>query len=67
MSEKLIDALIKRMNLKNDAALSKKLGIQPPTISKIRHGVLVPGPTLLINMHEESGFSIKELKFLRDN
>jgi len=58
----LIDVLIKTMSLKNDAALSRVLEVAPPVISKIRHGRLEFGPTLLINAHEESALSIKELK-----
>ena len=60
----LLDALIERMNLKNDAALSRVLEVQPPVISKIRHRRLPVGASLLIRMHEESGLSIKELREL---
>lgn len=57
-----IDRLLVVMALKNDAALSRALGIAPPVISKIRHGDLPVGASLLINAHEESGLSIKEMK-----
>lgn len=36
----------------------------PPVISKIRHATLPIGATLLIRMHEESDFSIGELRAL---
>ena len=65
MSTALINKLLEVTGCKNDAALCAVLGIQAPTISKIRSQVLYPGSTLLLNMHEESGISIKELKELR--
>lgn len=61
---RLLDALIERMSLKNDAALSKALSISPPVISKIRHGRIPVGASMLIRMHEESGISIRELREL---
>ena len=61
---KLLDTLIERMNLKNDAALSRALEVAPPVISKIRHRTLPIGATILLRMHEKSDMSIKELKEL---
>jgi hypothetical protein len=61
---KLLDALIERMHLKNDAALARMLEVAPPVISKIRHGRLPVGASLLITMHEVSKFSIRELRDL---
>lgn len=60
----LLDALIEQMGLKNDAALSRKLEVAPPVISKIRHRCLPVGASLLIRMHEETGLSIRELHAL---
>ena len=61
---RVLDAIISRLRLKNDAALSKLLEVAPPVISKIRHSTLPIGATLLIRMHEESDFSIRELRAL---
>jgi hypothetical protein len=61
---KLLDALIERIGLKNDAALSRVLEVAPPVISKIRHRRLPVGASLLIRMHEVSELSIKELREL---
>lgn len=61
---KLLDALIEKLSLKNDAALSRVLEVAPPVISKIRHRRLPVGASLLIRMHEESGLSIRELRAL---
>ena len=61
---RLLDALIQKLNLKNDAALSRALEVRPPVISKIRHRTLPVGASLLIRMHEVSALSIKELRLL---
>ena len=60
----LFDAVKIRMSLKNDAALSRFLQVAPPVISKIRHGLLPVGASMLLNLHEKTNISIKELKYL---
>lgn len=61
---RLLDSLIERLKLKNDAALSRALEVAPPVISKIRHRRLPVGASLLIRMHEVSDLSIRELREL---
>jgi hypothetical protein len=60
----LLDVLIRKLNLKNDAALSRALEVAPPVISKIRHRRLPVGASLLIRMHEVSTMSVRELRDL---
>jgi hypothetical protein len=60
----LLNTIIERLKLKNDAALSRMLEVAPPVISKIRHGRLPVGASLLIRMHEETGMNISELREL---
>jgi plasmid maintenance system antidote protein VapI len=60
----LLETLLVRLQLKSSAALSRALEIDPPLISKIRHGKLAVSAPLLIRMHEVSGLSIKELRAL---
>lgn len=60
----LLATLIERLNLKNDAALSRALEVSPPVISKIRHRRLPVTASLLIRMHEVSALSIRELRQL---
>src|SRR3981081_4177360 len=60
----LLDALIEKLSLKNDAALSRALEVAPPVISKIRHRRLPVGASLLIRMHEVSTMSVRELRDL---
>lgn len=61
---RLLDFLIKKTQTKNDAELSRELGVSPPVISKIRHHVLPVGASMLIRMHEVSDLSIRELRNL---
>ena len=60
----LLDILLGKMQLKNDAALSRMLEVAPPVISKIRHRKLAVGATILLRMHEKSDLSIRDLKEL---
>ena len=60
----LLDTLIDKLHLKNDAALSRALEVAPPVISQIRHRRLPVGASLLIRMHEVSDLSIRELRTL---
>ncbi|MEW6021628.1 MAG: hypothetical protein AB1807_05760 [Pseudomonadota bacterium] len=61
---RVLDAIITKLQLKNDAALSRALEVAPPVISKIRHNTLPIGATILLRMHEISDFSIRELRAL---
>lgn len=58
----LLDMLLDKPGMKNDAALARALEVAPPVISKIRHGRLPIGASLLIRMHEVFDVSIRELK-----
>src|SRR3954470_12497542 len=60
----LLGSLIQKLNLKNDAALSRALEVAPPVISKIRHRRLPVGASLLIRMHEVCDLSIADLREL---
>lgn len=60
----LLDMLIEKLNLKNDAALSRTLEVAPPVISKIRHRRLPVGASMLIRMHEVTDMSVAELREL---
>jgi hypothetical protein len=62
--DNLLNALIERLELKNDAALARLLEIAPPLLSKIRHRRLPVGAALLIRMHEVSGVPVRELRNL---
>jgi plasmid maintenance system antidote protein VapI len=60
----LLDSMLEKLKLKNDAALSRALEVAPPVISKIRHRRLPVGASMLIRMHEVSNLSVAELRNL---
>lgn len=60
----LLDSLIEKLNVKNDAALSRALEVAPPLLSKIRHRRLPVGASLLVRMHDVTDLSLKELRQL---
>jgi plasmid maintenance system antidote protein VapI len=59
---RLIDELIARLSLRNDASLARELGVPREIISKIRHRKRPIGPAMLITMHDISGLSIADLR-----
>jgi transcriptional regulator with XRE-family HTH domain len=61
---RLLDALIDHLRLKNDAALARALEVAPPVISKIRHRRLPVSASLLIRMHEVTDLTIRDLRYL---
>lgn len=64
MTNTLLDHLRSLGKLKNDAALARTLHVAPPVISKLRHGTLPLGDTLIIRMHETLGMAVRDIKFM---
>lgn len=60
----LLDVVMARGNLKNDAALSRALDVAPPVISKLRHDRLPLGSTVIIAIHEFIDMPVREIKAL---
>lgn len=58
----MLNHVLAHMKLKNDAALCRLLGVNPPVISKIRHGKLSIGPLMLLRLHDQTGLSIAQLR-----
>jgi hypothetical protein len=63
-SGQLFDTIIKTQALKNDAALSRLLKVLPPQVSKIRHGKLAVGDSLILNIHERLAMPVAEIRRL---
>ena len=61
---RLLNALVEKLHLKNDAELCRRLRVAPPLISKVRHRSLPLSAALLVRMHEESGLTVGELRGL---
>ncbi len=60
----LLDAIIEFLQLKNDADLSRALGVAPPVISKLRHRRIVIRASFLLRAYEATDISIAEMKAL---
>jgi hypothetical protein len=60
----LLDTLISGRELKNDAALSRELQVNPPLISKLRRGTLPLGATFVLQVHDVFGLPIFDIKAL---
>lgn len=60
----LLDTLLERLQLKNDAALSRELGLAPPRISKVRRRHIAANAELVLRIHETFDIPIAELRAL---
>lgn len=69
--ENLMDMLGRVLRVRNDRQLAERFGVQPSQICKIRKRKAVISSAFLINMHEETGLSLRLLRGLmgdfRDN
>jgi hypothetical protein len=54
----LLNEAMRRLSLKNDAALARAFSLAPPVLSKIRHKRLIVGPTFLLKCHEIAGMPL---------
>jgi len=61
---KLLDAVKERYAVKNDAELSRKLDVPPPTISKIRSGKVNVSADMILRIHETFDMPVKEIREL---
>lgn len=64
VSGNLFAHIIAAKSLKNDAALARFLEISPVIVSKIRHGRLSVGPSLIIRIHEATDMPVALIKSL---
>jgi plasmid maintenance system antidote protein VapI len=61
---KLLDTIKERYSVKNDAELSRKLDVPPPTISKIRSGKVSVSADMILRIHETFEMPVKEIREL---
>lgn len=62
--DRLLDEVLATLCLKNDAALSRALGIAPPVLSKVRHRRLPVAAGLIIQIHDATRLSIDDIRGL---
>jgi len=60
----LFNAIKTKFQLKNDAALSGKLAVSAPVISKVRRKKMPISDALLVRMHDVTGMQISEIRQL---
>ena len=60
----LIESLKTLFDLKNDAALSRALGVAPPVISKLKSDQLQIRASLLLKIHDAFDMPIKTIRSL---
>ncbi len=58
----MLEAIKEMHKLPSDAALARRLGVMPPVISKIRAESIPVGATMIISIHEETGWPIAYIK-----
>ena len=58
----VIDRLRELRRLRNDAELSRILGVQPPTVSKIRSGKANFSAAMILRIHEVYGLAVADLR-----
>ncbi|HVK93639.1 MAG TPA: hypothetical protein VM571_02815 [Noviherbaspirillum sp.] len=59
---RLLDMLLEKMQLMNDGALARKLGVASAVIAGMRNGSIPVMASMLIWMREATGLSIHELR-----
>lgn len=58
----LLDAVISKNGLKNDAALARFLRVAPPVISKTRRFKLPVGAGMVLKCHEIGGMPVPAIR-----
>ncbi|MBK4736104.1 hypothetical protein [Noviherbaspirillum pedocola] len=62
--DRLLDAVLRHLDLKNDSALARLMDLRPQHFSKIRRRLRPISAALLIRFNEVTGLSIKEMRTL---
>lgn len=60
----LLDTMLERMGLKNDAALARTLELPPPVVSKIRHKQASVTAAILLRIHDVTRWPVNEIRAL---
>ncbi|SEO52365.1 hypothetical protein SAMN05428959_109100 [Duganella sp. CF517] len=60
----LLDTVLRRMGLRNDASLARVLEVSAPCLSKVRRGRAAVSAELVLRIHEIGGLPLAELRAL---
>lgn len=58
----VLDYLVDKLQLKNDAALARAFEVAPPVISKIRSDTLPFGDRMILKAHEKFNFEVADIR-----
>ena len=58
----LIDAVLGEKGFRTDAALAEEIGIEPTTLSRLRHGHRPVSDGVILRVHEITGWEIRDIK-----
>ncbi len=58
----LFDAILHQNDFKNDAALAAALDIDPPNLSRLRHGHRPVSDGMVLKIHDVTGWAIRDIK-----
>lgn len=61
-SNALLDAVIQKLELRNDIQMARKLGLSAPQVSKLRHQKSRVTGDILLRMYDATGMSIEQLR-----
>lgn len=62
MQSTLLDDAQRELRIRNDRSLAAALGAAPSTVSRLRSGNLSMGVTLIVSLHELTGWPIRQIK-----
>ncbi len=60
----LLDAMQSELNLKNDAAIARLMGWEPPVVSKLRHRYVPLSAERILQIYDKTGWSIEKIRSL---
>ncbi|MDQ1818190.1 hypothetical protein RBA41_33330 [Massilia sp. CCM 9210] len=58
----LLDAVMAKLGVKNDAALSRELGVSPTNVSNIRNVKVALSAAMMIRIHDVADMSITTIR-----
>ncbi len=58
----LIDAVLRETGLRTDAGLAEAIGIEPTSLSRLRHGHRAVSDGVILRVHEMTGWEIRDIK-----
>ncbi len=58
----LFDAIIKEFGLKSDAALARFLELEPPHVSRLRHGKYDLSGDIILRVYDKAGWSVEKIR-----